>query len=98
MDPIRDPEEIEPEQLRQFASFENARVIEIGTGNGRMTWRYASPTRSVVGIDPELDRLHEAKDSRPQKFVPKVNFAQAKAEALPFKDEAFEGAIFAWSF
>ncbi|MCH7587414.1 MAG: class I SAM-dependent methyltransferase [Chloroflexi bacterium] len=98
MDPVRDPEENEPKQLREYADLEHARVIEIGTGNGRMTWRYASLTKSVAGIDPEFDRLKEAVDDRPKNFAPEVYFAQAKAEALPFKDSTFDGAIFAWSF
>jgi len=98
MDPVRDPEENEPKHLRQFADLEHARVLEIGCGNGRMTWRYAPLTRNVAGIDPEFDRLSEAMQGRPDDLNAKVNFAQGKAEALPFKDAAFEGAIFSWSF
>lgn len=98
MDPVRDPEGKEPKKLSQFADLEHARVLEIGCGNGRMTWRYAPLTKNVAAIDPEFDRLSEALHGRPDDLNAKVNFAQATAEALPFKDAAFEGAIFAWSF
>ena len=98
MDPVRDPEGNEPRKLREFVKLDHERVLEIGCGNGRMTWRYASLTRNVSAIDTDFDRLSEALQSRPDDLNAKVIIAQAKAEALPFKDAAFEGAIFAWSF
>ena len=30
-------------------------VLEIGCGEGRLTWRYASASFSTVGIDPKKD-------------------------------------------
>jgi ubiquinone/menaquinone biosynthesis C-methylase UbiE len=97
MDPLRDPEEVEVKHLDHVGQLANRRVIEIGCGDGRMTWRYAALPRSIVGIDPDAARLAAAIDARPADLGSKVNFAQAEAEALPFRAESFEMAILAWS-
>ena len=104
MDPVRDPEGVEIEFLKRTGVIHGRKVVEIGCGNGRLIWRYANLAASVVGVDPDSERLAEALTTRPDK-VPKTSatvetwsaFAQAEAESLPFPDEAFECAIFAWS-
>ena len=43
-----DPEGTEAKYLRRFAGFDGAprqRVLEIGCGDGRLTWRYAQRGR-----------------------------------------------------
>jgi len=97
MDPIRDPEENEIAYLYQLGHLENARVLEIGCGNGRMTWRYASRPASVAGLDPGPERLAAAIADRPSNLAYKVDFIQGTAETLPFADENFDVAIMAWS-
>ena len=37
----RDPEQIEIRMLREFADLEGKHILEIGSGDGRLTWRYA---------------------------------------------------------
>lgn len=97
MEPIRDPEGIEIEFLQRTGAVHGRSVVEIGCGNGRLTWRYATLAASVVGVDPDLERLAETITARPETVDRPVPFVQAAAEALPFPDEAFESAIFAWS-
>lgn len=97
MDIIRDPEGREVEYLESIGKLTGKRVIEIGAGEGRMTWRYASMTKSVFAIDPDHERMSEARRSCPEEMSSKVNFALAKSQALPFRDESFNTAIFAWS-
>lgn len=97
MDPIRDPEQNETQQLSRIGALAAARVIEIGSGNGRLTWRYAPRTRSVVGIDPGADVLREARRTSVTKKQVRFTAVQGSAEALPFKAESFDVVIFAWS-
>jgi ubiquinone/menaquinone biosynthesis C-methylase UbiE len=98
INPIRDPEEREIKHIREFGGLEGKRVLEIGCGDGRMTWRYATIPNMITGIDPEYEPLTEALSDRPSSLVDKARFAQAKAEYLPFLTESFEAVVFSWSF
>jgi ubiquinone/menaquinone biosynthesis C-methylase UbiE len=97
MDPIRDPEENEISNLLQLGHLEDARVLEIGCGNGRMTWRYASWPTSITGLDPAWERLVAAMADRPSTLANTVGFLLGNAEALPCTDESFDVAILSWS-
>ena len=97
MEPVRDPEGIEIEFLKRTGAVHGRKVVEIGCGNGRLIWRYADIAASVVGVDPDNERLAEALITRPETVETWAAFAQAEAETLPFPDEAFECAILGWS-
>ena len=93
----KDPEQNETRFLRQFVDVTGKRVLEIGCGEGRLTWRYAAASLSTVGVDPDTDALRVATYDRPIDLANKVHFASAKAEQLPFHKETFDIAILAWS-
>ena len=93
----RDPEEHEIKHLLDFADFTKARVLEIGCGEGRLTWRYAASAQRVTGIDADPKRLSIASGNCPPALRSRVAFALAKAEHLPFPSETFDLAVLAWS-
>lgn len=93
----RDPEKTEVHYLQTFANLENAHILEVGCGDGRMTWRYAQHTRRITAIDPDHERLRTALATRPQSQHNVVTFTRAHAETLPFAAQFFDGAILAWS-
>ena len=57
---FKDPERTERKYLHKFADFATKRVIEIGCGDGRLTWQYAKHTKFVAGIDLEANDLRAA--------------------------------------
>ncbi len=93
-----DPEGIEPRTLKQFAEFEGRRVLEVGCGDGRLTWRYAYQAGGVAAIDMHAEDLRVALIDRPADLANTVHFARADALHLPFSPQSFDLAIFAWSF
>ena len=93
----RDPERNESKYLHKFADFRNRRVLEIGCGEGRMTWQYARMTHTTIGIDPDPDALRIATVDRPSDLEDKALFACAASEYLPFSKETFDIAVLAWS-
>lgn len=93
----KDPEGFERKILHKYADFANQRVLEIGCGEGRLTWKYAASTRQVAGIDLEANDLRVARMERASDLENKVSFTQASAHNIPFGHENFDIAILAWS-
>ena len=93
----KDPEGNETKFLHEFADFTDKRVLEIGCGEGRLTWRYAGPTRLTAGIDPDEDSLRVATRERPLDLRGNALFVRASSLQLPFRKETFDIAILAWS-
>jgi ubiquinone/menaquinone biosynthesis C-methylase UbiE len=97
MNTQKDPEGNETRHLRDFADFTGKRVLEIGCGEGRLTWRYASASALTVGLDPDKNALRVARIDRPSNLADKVRFVNAHAETIPFRKETFDIAVLAWS-
>jgi SAM-dependent methyltransferase len=94
---IRDPDGLEAQYMRRFAGPSGEKVLEIGCGDGRVTWQYGPHASAVYGVDPNLDKLRRALIARPPSLAAKAHFAQSMAEALPFADDSFGLAIMSWS-
>lgn len=92
-----DPEGNEGKFLHRFADFTNRRVLEVGCGEGRLTWKYATASAWTVGVDADKDALRIAAFDRPANLVMKAHFAAAEAQKLPFRKDTFDLAVLAWS-
>lgn len=93
----KDPEGFEKKILHKFVDFTNAHVLEIGCGEGRLTWKYAAASNLTVGFDPDHDALRIARADSSSDLRKHVHFAQASARDIPFSKETFDIAILAWS-
>lgn len=93
----KDAEQNEIKILRKYADLTDKRVLEIGCGEGRLTWQYAKRADSTIAIDLDHDSLRVAKVDRPYDLEGKVHIACADSHDLPFSKEKFDIAILAWS-
>ncbi len=96
-----DPEGTETKHLLRYANLaqtSSKRVLEVGCGDGRLTWRYAHAAKQVLGIDLHEDDLRVALIDRPADLADRVHFARADTLHLPIADRSCDLAIFAWSF
>lgn len=93
----KDHEKIETKYLYKLVDFTGKHVLEIGSGEGRLTWRYGGSARRVTGVDPDRDALRVAYYDMPSKLHPTTSFTCASALNLPFPHETFDIALLACS-
>jgi len=72
------------------------RVLEVGSGDGRLTRRYARRAGSVHAIDPDPSRIAALEADRPEGNVTAraVGFLD---DDLDLPEPAFDAIIFSWS-
>lgn len=93
----KDPEGLEKKHLQQMADLRSKRVLEVGCGEGRLTWKYAAAPALTVGFDPDHAALRVARADCPVNLNQKVRFAAASARNIPFAKETFDLAVLSWS-
>jgi 2-polyprenyl-3-methyl-5-hydroxy-6-metoxy-1,4-benzoquinol methylase len=93
---VKDPEGAEARVLGQTADFTGARVLEVGCGDGRLTWLYAPRAESVLGVDPDEDQIALARSATPPELADRVQFEVGEAEDLS-KTAVFDVAFLSWS-
>ncbi len=57
------PEHAETRVIHDLIDFSGTDVLEVGCGDGRVTWRYAERTRSVLALDPDAAAIEQARAS-----------------------------------
>lgn len=93
----KDPEGFERKTLHKFTDFAGQSVLEIGCGEGRLTFRYAASAKQVIAFDLDHDSLRIARADLPYGLQKHVYFAGASAKQIPFPRETFDIAVLAWS-
>ena len=88
----------EKRYLHDMLDVSHGRTLEIGCGDGRMTWQYADLAARVIGIDVSLDDLRTASGNCPPKLRDKISLLAGSAIRLPFAKQCFDHVLFAWSF
>ena len=89
---------VERQYLLDMLPVQGNRILEIGCGDGRLTWQYAEMADSVVAIDVTPDTLAEGLRERPERLRETVSILEASGVYLPFKSDCFDHALFSLSF
>lgn len=92
-----DPEGVETRALARLAPVDGLRVLELGCGDGRLTFRYAHAAASVLAVDPDEDRIIDARTAATPELAGSVTFAVAGAEEVDAPRRSFDLALFSWS-
>jgi cyclopropane fatty-acyl-phospholipid synthase-like methyltransferase len=93
---VKDPEGAEARVLVETADFTGRRVLEIGCGDGRLTWLYAPRAESVLGVDPDEEQIALARSATPPELADRVRFEVGEAEDLS-RTAVFDVAFLSWS-
>jgi ubiquinone/menaquinone biosynthesis C-methylase UbiE len=94
---ILDPEGVEIKVVKKYISFNKKDVLEVGCGEGRLTFQYAQQARSVTAIDPSQKSILSARKKTPKTLVGIVKFRVGRGEDLDFPNESFDLVFFTWS-
>lgn len=97
---VHDARGYEAEALLSRVDFINKYVLEIGCGDGRLTWRYAQRAARVDAIDPKIAEIEKAVTATPSVLKSRVHFeAKSLTEFVSqYQSPKYDLAIFAWSF
>ena len=94
-----DPERNEIRALFDLVDLSGQDVLEIGCGDGRLTWRYADRASHVTAIEPFAVAIERARESLPEASKGRVEFHNVAFEefAATTKPSTFDIAILSWS-
>lgn len=92
-----DPEGHEIRALRGAAKWRGRKVLEIGSGDGRLTARLARLGAVVEAIEPDAALVRTARRTFPAGLRSRVRFHVAKAGRLLYPPASFDVAVFSWS-
>ena len=79
------------------ADFSGKRVLEVGCGEGRLTWGIAPLAASVLAFDPSPEDVAAARTACPQELKEKVRFEVAQAEEIEVEPQSIDLVFFSWS-
>ncbi len=72
-------------------------VLEIGSGDGRLTWRYAKKAAQVVALEPSAEKHAAALVNQSQEFE-HIRFVNLGLDTFArTSKEKFDIAILSWS-
>ncbi len=94
-----DPEENEVRALQSLGvNFAGRRVLEIGAGKGRLTWRYAAQAAHVTALEPVEERAAAARAEMPGVLRGHVEFLTTSIENFePGRGSpGYDVAILSW--
>jgi len=72
-------------------------VLEIGCGDGHLTFGYAGDVASVDASDPDADEIAKATQALPEDLRARVTFAVASAGELEVPRSNIDLVFFSWS-
>ena len=79
------------------ADLRGRRVLEVGCGEGRLTWGLAPPAASVIAFDPDPQEIDLARSDCPEELREKVRFEVATAEEIEVPPQSVDLVFFSWS-
>lgn len=97
MPAIIDPDGVEIVTMKELVAFEGLRIVEIGCGDGRLTFECAREAASVLALDSDKDAIRKARAETPRALRRRIRFEIADAAQLELPKGEFDLALFSWS-
>lgn len=94
---VVDPEGMHLAALRRMVDLRGRRVLEIGCGEGRLTWGIAADADYVLATDPDEKKVATAQSTCPEELRERVRFEVAAAASVDVPRSSFDIVLFSWS-
>ena len=94
---IIDPASAEPGMIARAADFSGMRVLEVGSGDGRMTAMISKRAKSVLSIDPDEDAISAALKRAEEYGLHNVEYRVEDVCTIDLKAGEFDSAFLALS-
>lgn len=93
----RDPEGNEARTLAALVDWRGLDLLEVGAGDGRLTWTLAAQARSVLAIDPDEEAIAAARAACPPALSGRVELRAGDVLEADLGEAAFDLAVLARS-
>ncbi len=97
MPPIIDPDGVELATIRDLVDLSGLSIVEIGCGDGRMTFECAREAASILAFDPDEETIRQAMEATPRDLARRIRFQVADAAQIELPKGKFDLALFSWS-
>lgn len=84
-------------EIERLVPIDHRRVLELGAGNGRLTFAYAERAAQVLALDQDPAAVREGRAKARQAGLSHVLFRRRSAELVRPDDGPVDVAIFSWS-
>jgi ubiquinone/menaquinone biosynthesis C-methylase UbiE len=92
-----DPDGVEIMTIEDLVDLQGLRILEIGAGDGRLTFEVGQAAASVLALDSDADAIEQARAETPKALRRRVRFEVADAAGLELPKGEFDLALFSWS-
>lgn len=92
-----DPQGVETRVINDLVDFDGLRVLEVGCGDGRMTWRFAEMASSVLAVDVNEEKIETAKRATEDHLRSKVSFEVCDIIQARLAGDSFDAAVLSYS-
>lgn len=95
-----DPEGNETRALFEMEDFKGKHVLEIGSGDGRLTWLFADRAEHVTAVEPFAQSFDQAKNDLPPELAGRIDFQNVAFLEFAARSEpaTFDTVILSWSY
>jgi len=97
MSRVIDPERAQLAAVLRATDVTGKRVLEVGCGEGRLTWGIAPRAASVLAFDPVAESVVAARTGCPDELREKVRFDVASASEIEVEPQSVDLVFFSWS-
>ncbi|HKD32673.1 MAG TPA: class I SAM-dependent methyltransferase [Gaiellaceae bacterium] len=94
---VVDPDGVELETILGLVDLRDRQVVEVGCGDGRLSFACAQAGAHVFGFDPDEDAIEVARAGTPRSLRKRVSFEVADAAEIDLPSRKFDLALFSWS-
>jgi 2-polyprenyl-3-methyl-5-hydroxy-6-metoxy-1,4-benzoquinol methylase len=94
---VIDPDGVELATIRELVALRDLSVLDVGCGEGRLTFACAGEGARVFGFDPDEEAIAVAHSETPAALRRRLRFEVAHAREIELPKGEFDLALFSWS-